>query len=657
MKTGIGLGIRVCRDRRSIPSVEALFRQAGVSGFYGTGALNPKVMLQKLRTDYPEFAVYSALSVDGTRWARWYFTNRLNVGNSGLPRMVGCTEARLFASATTAGYAANLTTGTEAQNPSQAVASASGTRTGTFTGPTTVSSVTNVYYSTTVGDKTVYSLTNVRRIAWRTVANASNGGIVKIVVKDNGGTEIAAGYTVPLTGSDRLLDLRTFQAGLNIIPLADDLALGNYTIEITVFTTNPAGGRSYDAGMNGYALTAYNAAGHMGTWANMTAGGITNVPTSYSPGAQAIYPFTGTKVAWKVGKLTAGGQADVRVYDSGGTEISAGSYVIAGNQVDTYYASTAFVDTVTIAKGLTYGTYYLFIENKTTKNASSTGNRIADNGIVSYDENTAGVVGIDAFDDQGVIAYTDGTVTLIGSGNLEHAIRACKPAEALAASDFCGGTHGHESAPANLVYKIDGSVIDFASGAVGATWVGNSRFDYSCSTNLLFPSDSTPFASFSFAGTISRDGYHVDTTRTITAQPRIFEDYALMLNVPSTQAGTQGISGGFQSFSGLRDTSTTRSYTAHNDSNNSLGRPINMGLWFNAGYAVVATHYNADTVRKAMAAYQTGDQTALSFVQDRSDKYVKWYNRACPGDSANGFLLAVGNTYRSIKTYRPLVLS
>lgn len=213
----------------------------------------------------------------------------------------------------------------------------------------------------------------------------------------------------------------------------------------------------------------------------------------------------------------------------------------------------------------------------------------------------------------------------------------------------------NRSAPSNLVYKIDDAVIDFASGAIGATWTGNLGFALSYTTNLLFPSDSTQFATFSYSGSITRDGYRVDSTRTITAQVRIFEDYALMLNVPSTQSGTQGIGGGFKTFAAVGDTQTTRTYQANNDSNNALGAPVSMAMWFNATYAVIGMHQNYGNVRTAMASYRSGDQTALSFVQDRSDKFVKWYNRSCFGDSSAGFLIDPGNSYRSVKLYRPMV--
>lgn len=155
-------------------------------------------MLKRLRTDYLEFAVYYPMTADGVRWNRAYFTNRFNGGNAGCARHIRTSEALLFQSNIQAPAAENQTTGVESQASTVTRVASDATRVGTWTAPATVGGVTDVSYSTVVGDTSTYSITGAARIGLRAYASAANGGISRIMVKESG-AEIPAGqYRIPL---------------------------------------------------------------------------------------------------------------------------------------------------------------------------------------------------------------------------------------------------------------------------------------------------------------------------------------------------------------------------------------------------------------------------------------------------------------------------
>lgn len=57
--------------------------------------LSQNICFVKHRNDYKEYSVYVPIDSTGTRFARLYFSNRLNVGNNGLPRLCGALYAGL----------------------------------------------------------------------------------------------------------------------------------------------------------------------------------------------------------------------------------------------------------------------------------------------------------------------------------------------------------------------------------------------------------------------------------------------------------------------------------------------------------------------------------------------------------------------------------
>lgn len=632
-------------------AMAVLFEQAGIVADYSgiTGDAG-QILVKKLRSDSPEFAVYTAMpGGGGLHWSRWYMTNRFNTGNSGAPRMLRCSQALLYASETTESHAENLTTGTEGQAPLSTQATGDATsRVGTWTADGTVGGVTGIRYSTAIGDKVVYTVTGVERLVWRHYNNVSNGGIVKVTILQSGVEIDADLYLVPLSSGDRIINLRN-NSGQFFTPLAEGLSSGaTYTVEIEVHSTNPAGGRAYDGGVRLYAATAFDAVGRHGTWAAVTVGLPTE--TSYTSGTRVVYQFTGTRVDWRWVNSTIAGIAEFTVYDAAGAEIAT----YENESQDCYLAATSLVRSTTVARNLTPGTYYLHVTTATTKNASATAYRLMDEGVVAYDETQGGTLGVDTFDDQGIVgsAAVEGTVTAIGTGNLEYAVRAFKPSETTAESDFCGGSHGHESAPAALTYTIDGAVIDFAGASVDDTWIG-SRFSVSCSSSLLFPSDSTEFSDIDQVLSFDRSGYRVDLTETYTADAKVIEDYTMMFNVPNTEIGTQGASGGFANFAALGDTPESRTFVGFDDSSNALSAQVSAAIFWNADFVAYGEQMNVAEVNESFTDESFDGIRPLSFVQDRSDKFVKWYNRAFSGVDG-GVTVPAGTVVRSRKRYQAI---
>jgi hypothetical protein len=579
-----------------------------------------RCVLTKLRADYPEFSIHAPLTTDGKLWTRKYFTNRFNTGNTGATHMIRESLSALYATTTIATIAENLTTGTQAQAATATEGTADGTYTGSFTGPATVNGVSDIIYSTTPGDKVVHTLTVPEggRIVWRTLANSTNGGIVYVVVKVNGGAEIASGdYEILLTSGERRIDLgTTISTGLTLIPLTGPLAADDYDVEIYVSAANAGSDRGYHGGVNAYAETAFDSAGRTGTWENRTYGSVSNVPTTFLAGSEAVYEFTGTGCAWRFVQTTSAGNAELRVYDDAGVEIDSGHYSIVANTVDTYLGATQLTS-VRVCEGLELGTYYLHVKSLNTKNASSSGYRVADYGVIAENENTAGVPGTDAFYDYGVTDATvaNGTSTFIGHGNLTHAIKARKSTDAEGVETFIGAAHGSESAPASLAFSVDGSVVDFAGGAVNATWIGR-KIDFSYTTILKFPSDSSNFCDMSFSYTISAAGMSHRTSGTFTADAVVYDHYAMMLVTPNRDTGTTGIDGGFENVEAIE---SSHVFSSHNDAITTLSKISEQFVAWNDNYAV----YGAQTSRSMSSAATLG--TPTSIFQDRTDDSWKGY--------------------------------
>lgn len=640
---------RVYRNLRSI--VDAAFPVSN---------LGKNVLLKKIRTDYPEFAVYTPITTDGIEWARWLFTNRLNTGLSGSTRLLVTTLAKLYSGSSTAAYAENQSSGTQAQAPIVTQGTSAATsRTGTWVGPATISGITDVIYSVTTGDKVVYSLTGVNRIALRAYTNSSNGGYASLVIKDSGGTEISSGYSVGVIGGYRRVNFRDQQNGngLQYITLASELPTGNYTVELTVAADNPASGRLYDAGIFGYSTIAYNATGQQGIFTSSTIG-TTTYRLAFYAGARVTYPFNGTKVSLRHGVSSNAGKINVKVYTSAGAEIAADKYLVASNTIDAYASSSTSLASTPVAGGLPLGDYYLVAESLADKNASSTGWRLFDYGIIAYNENQAGVLGVDSFDDLGVSSNYQspsnipaGTL-LIGYGNLEQAISVRRATDAHGTEEFVGGIHGHETAMTGFSVSVGGSVIDYAGAIAGSEFIG-SNVQIGFSTNLKFVDNASNWALSTFSLNLSSYGYSVTVKRDIIADAVIYKDYSLMLPVSSGAIigawAAKGVGGQFTSFAVDGDVNYY-GVGVGNDSSELIDGPCLGAVAYNNQYAI--TGFNTNTAYRNI--YEIADSSItsnLSLIQDRSDGVGKYYNIAFR-TGATGTLILAGDTHTRSNVYR-----
>lgn len=639
----------------STPLVSGGIRAAIMAAFPVESSLPNTVVLRKLRADtYTEFAVYSPLDVSGINWARWFFTNRFNLGATGAARMCRATLSKLYASTPQATQAENLTTQVQSIAPTSTKTTAqASSRVGTWQASATLNGVTDTTYSTTIGDYVEYQVTTAGRLQLRTQCNTTNGGVVEITVKDGAGTLIADSRLMqPAASGVMTINLKT--AALNggyHIPIAEGLASDTYTVRITVAATNPAGGRAYDAGFEVYSSISVTSAGQLGTWETRTLVG--SVPTAILPGAVRIYAFTGTRVVWQYGNSTNAGRVDLRVYKSDGSEIESGKYQTASRTQDTYFGASQ-KNSVVVAAGLPAGTYYLRIQTLASKHASSSGYRVYDYGVTAYNEGAAGVVGTDDFDDLGTTdaSLASGPV-LIGVGNLELAIRARRLDEApgVATDEFVGGTHGSETMPANVTVKVSGSTIDYAAAAAGAQWIGTSaEISYDTSIKLLV--DASVFATANYVLRVDRGGYTTDIGRTYTASVYVTEDYSAMFNVPSRKAGNPGYGGGCNRFlASPDDISGDRTYPLETDNTNNLPQRQLRAIWFNDVAAASCEQLNWPEIDAAFSAPVFASSRPQSFVQERGDGYIKTYNRCFPGGSS-GVVMPVGTTARAKARYR-----
>ena len=607
-------------------------------------AANNRCLLQKLRTDYPEFAVYTPLSTDGRDWLRWLFTNRFNVGAAGATRMIGCTLAGLYPATPISKTAANNVSETTGTAATVTKTSADGVKVGTWSTPATVLTTTDVSWSATVGDTCTYTITGVERIALRTLL-AGNGGIGKLTITESA-VEIPAGnYSLPTGNIFTCLASATSNTTYHI-PLAHGLdSSKTYVVEIKVDTTNPGSNRVYTAGLLGYDEIAFNAVGIHGIVTDASLASQTNA-LSLASFTTAVYQATdATRVDWRYVQTTSGSIVVLTVYDSVGA-------LVATETLDTY-ATGSTAKNFKVANNLTKGTYYLHVQNGKTKNASSSGYRYYDFGAIAYDETQAGVLGVDEFDNKDMPLNeqdpNNGTeYMLIGSGNLELAILARKTTDILGDEEYLGGIHGHETAN-SITYKADGATIDFAGAAQFDKFIAN-RFSVELNTTLVFASDSSAFCDVDYTLSLDARGYGVKTVKTSVADSIIHIDYSIMLNVPSTQASNQAgqTGGGFEVFA------ADKNYIINDyDDSSTLIYTEQQSLAFVNDIYTACVNYTTKPVLPSL--FKTPEFSTDSYqtlVQDRTDRTIKGYTLAFPGVPSTGLTVPSGLVWEHSKVYR-----
>jgi len=612
-------------------------------------------MLEKLRTDFLEFAVYTPMSNDGRFWHRWLFTNRFNVTNDGAPRMINCSLAGLNPSNPVVRTPANNVSETTGTATTVTKASADAVQVGTWSAPAVVLTTSDVSWSATIGDTCTYTITGVERLHLRGLY-AGNGGIGKITITESAVEIDEANYLLP---SDHLVNFISTATGNTTmhIPLADGLDTAKtYVVEIEVDTTNPGANRVYQAGLLGYDDIAFNAVGIHGIVLDASLGGQTN-SMSVTSGTTAVYAFTDvTKVVWSYVETNVASIAEFTVYDSTGTEITEYQ-----NQTLDMYGVGSTAKNEVIATNLVKGDYYLHVKNGKTKNASSTAHRYYDFGVIGYDQNLAGVIGVDQFDDFDMPKIVQdpnndsgqGTeYMLIGSGNLEMAIGVRKTTEPAGDEEFLGGIHGNETTPVPVFYA-NNAVIDFAGGAQFDTWLAKD-FRIEFTTTLSFAVDSSNFCTVDYTFSFSQSGYGVTTTKTTLADSYVHDEFTIMLNSPNTDTSQgirqpQGLSVG----GGFKHVAADQNYVIDQFDNGGTFIPqLQESVAFiNDEYAAIASYTTAlDGSVFNYPPYDVGRDNCL--IQDRTDRTVKFYTRAFSGNDAAGVLVPAGESWTHDKMYR-----
>lgn len=636
-----------------------------VSPAFNFAAIPRAMMLEKLRTDFLEFSIHTCIDPQGIEHARWLHTPRfdLNVtGGSGTgggsPRMLMCTKSMLYASSTVAKVASNKSSGTTGSATTHTYDNAVATKVGSWSAPATVNTVTDVSYSITPGDTCVYTITGDERAVIRGVNVALNGGIANVQVFTDVGltTEIDdSEYNIPVDAatSRRLINFATSSEGLINIPAFFNVSSGNtYYLRMTVDATNPVNGRVYQAGILGYADIAYNAVGIHGVVDDATLAGNVN-SRSYHPGTTVVYLLENcTRGDWKYVATQTGAIAQIKVFDTTGAELA--DYV---DSVDTYQVSGSTLMREKIFDGQPKANYYMHVTNGKTRNAGATGWRYYDAGCVAIDENTAGVVGVDEFDNLDVPNnVTDpnndngaGTRNMfIGTGNIETATYVRKTSQSYGEDIYVGGTHGYETLAVPTFYA-DGVEIDFSGAAQFAKFYATD-FRVVFNTVLKFPIDSTDFCNLSYALQFSNCGYTVETGKTTVADSIVRNEWSYLVMGPNRNPGayfTQGenLGGGFNWVAADKN----YEITAYDESGPSIAADQKSMALINDEYMVLAqiVYEEYPDIFKSTPFEQGRD---CSLLQSRP-KVSKGYNRVWSGNDSTGIFVPSGTSWKNIKRF------
>lgn len=632
-----------------------------------SSGLPQTIKLEKLRTDYSEFSVFTPMTYDGRLWNRWYHTNRIGNSNAtGAPRNYTTSEVGLYDSSIVSKVADNWSSGTMGTSSTGTQATSSGTRTGTWTGSATVDGVTDIRYSTVAGDKVVYTVTGTERIAWRAYKNGGNGGWVEILIEESSVEIASANYDVPVdSGTSRRtvkLDNTSLSNGQVEIPLASGLdSSDTYTVTITVDASNPSGGRSYDGGITEYADIAYNTTGLHGRVQEKTVGSTTG-NLMYWSGLTVVYEVTdATRIDWNFIQGSNFSTADFKVYDNTGTEISTyenQTHDTNGSQI---------LSAVTVCKGLTKGTYYIHISPSST--AIGNDQRIYDVGVKSYDETVAGDITSDEFDLQGQAvvlsdATTYGQSNLIFGGNTEYAVQFATTDRTLTDNDFVTGVHNTsanptEANPTNFVVKVDGTVVDYANASQYDSWTGE-LIEITFSTVVSDHDTGTAIVRLDWTLNYSAAGYQCQIVENITAATVYSGIHygALMLVSPnrdtSVTVALQGqlgnnVGGGFDSryFDGW-GTDTPADY---DNSSYAIDQRCLTIAHYNDEYVVAATILNPQEIDRGYVG-EADYQTTWSSYNDRVSGTSKGYVRSYRVPSNGRILRLQGDTATFKKSYR-----
>lgn len=623
-------------------------------------AIPDEVVLEKRRTDFIEFAVYSPLEATGIKWIRHFHSTRL-VAGMGAPDYTVGTEALLYATTAVPIFAATGGSGITAASPTSTQAASAATRTGTWVGPTTVTGVANSYYTVTPGDTIEYTIScTAGDVIYSAFPSAfTNGGVVAFTV-ETGGSEIAAGdYLAPLGGTggtERVFSTRQDNGTLGVAALFRAPSTASYTITMQLASNSPAGNRLYTQRVDAYAaLTGTSAAGAYGSITNsVVIGGTANL--TYHPGHTFVisYPAS-TKINFNYLRNTVCGQVSFKVFDGTGTEVTG----LTTTDLDMY--GSALNTSVVVMSGKPLDDYKLHVFFKNTKNALSSDYRLYFQTSTAADETTAGVVGTDPFDNQSFPASPSnggdfGTHVICGPGNHWYSTEWRAPADTSwpPGDDFVGGVHGEETVLTNadIVFKVDGVTVDYDGAAVGDTFTG-AEITLEYSTTVNFPGTATAFGTLARKITYRRGGFiQVETVRTVTADATAGEDYILMLQAPNGGNDySDDVGGGFETFAAERAGNFTLN-TSVQTSTPSNPWSEAFACW-NTEYANYVQLQNVEEVQAQYEAQLVATGNVL--MQDNASHLAKAYLRSAGGSQpTNGVTYASGHVARVVKIYRTI---
>ncbi|CAE7345100.1 unnamed protein product, partial [Symbiodinium pilosum] len=468
-----------------------------------------KVCIVKLRTDYDEFAVYVPADATGVNWEKYYHANRLNPSNAGAPRLI------LGSLATCPASMASTVTDTETPTASESatIAHTAATTNGTWTGPVTVDSVTDHYYSSTDGAYVEYSIAVPEGggIEWRSVFNGTVGSAVDVTITLGGGSIDDDDWMVGGSGDTRTVDCKGGSLLSRRIPLAQHLPAGTYTVRCTragsgtdriynhsLVATDPVGD-----------WLSNDTEGRRGWWSAVTIGSDSGYRLR-QPGF-VLYKVTETdRILWYAAKTSSSGIVYVEIFDANGDAVTPNGSDLTESggrySIDMYAASQTIADWE-LATGLTNGTYWVLIYGGAEKNASSSDTLINEISISGLNSSSPGDISTDRI-------FDTAASTFCGSGNQEY---ASKPKQDIGSppANFVTGTHGYESDATSLVVSVDSTPVDYAGAAAGDRFVG-ALLEIEAVTDVYFYGTATKCIEMTYGWTYQPRGHRqIDVTREI----------------------------------------------------------------------------------------------------------------------------------------------
>lgn len=574
---------------------------------------------------------------------------------------------------TGSGETVNKDSGAQAQSSSQIIEanagsgrSESGSGWATFTGGAQVP-VTRYVVAASGSNSVAYTITGVSRIHWR-FYNTSNAGKITVTVTESGVEVSSAQYLVGPQSGSRYINQQYIVSAFDSTrfghaPLAKGLD-PTKTYVATMTWASGLGARIYDSGLIGFVDSTndrdgfpYNQTGVFGLWDRYAS--YDNVQASLYAGSRTVYQTADcTQINWNLVRRVNGCFAGVKIYDSTGAEIDTAKYrnlTVHANgdrYIDQYAASTARA-TVMIADELPAGQYYVHLWALPDRSVAftetlggawaSTQWAIYDAGLSTYNKNTAGVPGTDAFIDSVEQFIGGGSDPGDEAGNLSFAGQVRDSGDpsinSISQSAYVSGVHGCETYPSGLAVSVDGTPVSWAAAAEGSQWLGK-EIVISFTTQLgTQQNPSTFWANCSYEYRFSRNG--IKSTFSITTTREIYRGlfYAGMMIAPnSTATNGTDLGSGFESL--YLEPNITETVTSSAGGTSSATTRTHRGACFytDEGHAVLIEQENPGEI---WSEYTGAENATLVAERLRSSKTYAVVKNDSTGGAA-GTALAPG---------------